>query len=89
MVFADLESILKRQQQQQQTAEGEDLNSRKVALRKPCAAAFYFVCTFDSSRKFYWEAMGEHCAQEMIVELNRLAEKCIAEMREKRQNGHD
>ena len=60
LVFADLESILKRQQQQQQTREGEELNSRKVALHKPCAAAFYFVCTFDSSRNFYWEAVGDN-----------------------------
>ena len=32
-------------------------------MHKPCAAASYFVCTFDTSRNLYWEAVGENCVQ--------------------------
>ena len=51
----------------------------EISVHKPCAAALYFVSTFDPSRNFYWEAVGENCVQE---ELNKLAEKCIEEMRQ-------
>jgi hypothetical protein len=50
-------------------------------MHTPCAAGFYFVCTFDPSRNFYWSAVGENCVQEMIRELNSLAERCVEEMR--------
>ena len=82
MAFADSKGILKRQQQHEQRTEGEEATSRKVALHKPCAAAFSFARTFDSSRHFHWESVGESCAQEMIVGLNRLAGQRVVEMRE-------
>ena len=79
LVFADLESVLKRLEHPQ---GDEEATSRLVSMHKPCAAGFYFVCTFDPTRNFYWEAVGENCIHEMIVELKALAERCMKEMRQ-------
>ena len=51
-------------------------------MHKANSACFYFVCTFDNSRNRLWYNIGEDCVYQMIIELNKLAEECIAEMKE-------
>jgi hypothetical protein len=71
IVYADLEGTL---------IKIDDIE--KLAMHKANSACFYFVCTFDSSRNRLWYYVGEDCVYQMIIELNKLAEECIAEMKE-------
>jgi len=69
MVYGDLECSL---------CETDD--AENIARHVPNSACFYFVCTFDTSRNFLWEHVGDDCVEKMIVELSALADNCIKEM---------
>jgi hypothetical protein len=87
LVFADLESVLKRLEHPQGDAGGD----LKVGLYAQALCGWLSTLSAPSTppRNFYWEAVGENCVQEMIVELNALAERCIEEMKAERADGHD
>ena len=68
--YADLESTLCK--------TGDD---KLIAKHKPNSACIYLVCTYDSSKNRLWHYVGEDCVEQMLLELNRMAEECIADMR--------
>jgi len=74
IVYADLEGTLIK-----------IVDIEKLAMHKANSACFYFVCTFDNSRNRLWYNIGEDCVYQMIIELNKLAEECIAEMKENKR----
>ena len=74
IVYADLEGTLIK-----------IVDIEKLAMHKANSACFYFVCTFDNSRNRLWHYVGEDCVYQMIIELNKLAEECIAEMKENKR----
>ena len=63
IVYADFECTL--------IPEGNNKIARHVAN----SACFYFVCSYDSSKNRLWHSVGENCVQEMLIELNALAEQ--------------
>jgi hypothetical protein len=71
IVYADFECTL--------IPEG---NKNKFARHVANSACFYFVCSYDSSKNRLWYSVGENCVQEMLIELNTLAEECIKKMQE-------
>ena len=70
IAYADLESTLCKTGDEQ-----------LIAKHKPNSACIYLVCTYDSSKNRLWHYVGEDCVEQMLLELNRMAEECIADMR--------
>ena len=56
-------------------------DKERITCHKPNSACFYFVCTYDSSQNYLWHSVGENCVIEMILELDKLAQKCIKNMK--------
>ena len=56
-------------------------DKERITCHKPNSACFYFVCTYDSSQNYLWHSVGENCVIEMILELDKLAQKCIKKMK--------
>ena len=57
-------------------------NVEKIARHEANSACFYFVCTFDTTRNILWSHVGTDCIEKMIIELSRIADKCIEEMQQ-------
>ena len=53
-----------------------------IAKHVPNSACFFLVCSYDASQNTMWIATGEDCVAKMVVELDSLAKKCIAKMKE-------
>ena len=53
----------------------------KLATHVPNSACIYFVCNYDETqnKKMIW--YGENCIYDMVMELYKVAEECIAKMR--------
>ena len=47
----------------------------------PIAACFYLVCEFDAGKNKMWHSVGPNGVVDMIVELSRLADICVAKLR--------
>ena len=58
-----------------------DDDPNKLATHVPNSACIYFVCNYDEaqSKKVIW--YGENCIYDMVMELYKIAEECIAKMR--------
>ena len=71
IIYADTESTLEK------TDKDNLLHHHKT---KSCC--YYFVCNFDSSKNKLKTLEGDNCIENMIIELSKLSNKCIEEMRE-------
>ena len=71
IVYADTESSLKKI---------DDPNKMHEHIAN--SACFVFICTYDPSQNRIWYHGGEDCIIKMLLELTKLAEECIAKMRE-------
>jgi CRISPR/Cas system CMR-associated protein Cmr1 (group 7 of RAMP superfamily) len=54
----------------------------KIAKHEPNSACVYLVCTHDPSKNKLWHYVGTDCVEKMILELNRMGEECIEDMRD-------
>ena len=54
----------------------------KIATHVTNSACIYFVCNYDApqNKKMIW--YGENCIYDMVLELYKIAEACVAKMRE-------
>ncbi len=71
IVYADLESYLKILNDPNRTHD-HIVNS----------ACVVFICTYDPSQNIIWYHVGGDCIVKQVLELTKLAEECIANMRE-------
>ena len=76
MIYADFESTLAKTNDPQ-----------KLAEHIPNSVGLAFVCTFDPSRNYYKQFVGDDCVINFMLELKCIAEDCIKD-EEQRANGH-
>jgi hypothetical protein len=69
MIYADFESTLVKTNDPQ-----------KLAEHIPNSVGLAFVCTFDPSRNYYKQFVGDDCVINFMLELKCIAEDCIKEM---------
>ena len=53
----------------------------KLATHVPNSACIYFVCNYDETQNKQMIWYGENCIYDMVMELYKIAEECIAKMR--------
>ena len=75
IVYADCEASL----QKLQNTKGN--NTELLHKHEVNSCCFYFVCTYDSSQNIMKTFDGDNCIEEMIIELYRISETCIQEMK--------
>ena len=49
---------------------------------EPNSAAYYVVNTFEFDPNMRWSYVGKASAAKLIIELNKLAQECIKEMKD-------
>ena len=70
IVYADTECTLEK-----------TTDKHKVQKHVVNSCCFYFVCTYDSSKNRLWYSTDANCISQMIIELYKLGQECIEEMR--------
>ena len=74
IVYADTECCLN---------PSDDPN--KIATHTPNSVCYKFICRHDERKNKMWIVYDEDSVYKMVIELNQLAEECIAEMRKNQE----
>ena len=65
VIYADFESVLKK----------IDNDHRKMHEHLPCAVGYYFICSYDDTKSYYRDHVGEDSPAWFVQELRNLAEE--------------